>query len=107
MAREYQQIKKKEFVLPFTVYMQTLWCIRDYSRLKQVDDLQARLKTEAIDDAFDLIPISYRKGLRDNIIFHSQYGEFAHENTWKQWKQRLVYYAANNLGFNVGGEDDE
>lgn len=107
MSREYQAERAKAFVLPFSVYMQTLWCVRDYERLKEINNQSALKRKNAIDRALDEIPESYREGIMKNILFRANYGDFAHENTWKLWKQRFVYYAANYLGINIRSEADE
>ena len=105
--REYQLEKEKEYVLNRNVYMQTIWCIRDYDRLRDMDDICARYRADAIDKALDEVPQAYREGLMDNIRSHERYEDFAHENTWKMWKQRFVYHAANYLGFNIGSKKDQ
>ncbi len=104
MPREYQQNSQKGYLLPFSVYMQTLWCVRDYHRLKSLSNENAVEKLEAINNALEQVPEPYREGILGNIIFHSNYGDFAHENTWKLWKQRFVYYVANNLGIYTGDD---
>lgn len=105
--REYQREKDKDYILNRNVYMQTIWCIRDYDRLREMDDITARYRASCIDKALDTVPREYREGLMDNIMSHSRYEEFAHENTWKMWKQRFIFHAANNLGINIGGENEQ
>ena len=105
--REYQQGRDKDYVLPRNVYMQTIWCIRDYERLREMDDIVAKYRAQAIEKALDEIPDEYREGLMDNITSHDRYEAFAHENTWKVWKQRFIYHAANNLGINIGGVNEK
>lgn len=107
MCREYQKTEEKDFVLPYNVYMQTIWCIRDYQRLSELEQSLAKEKVSSIDKALESIPEAYRQGIMDNILYHIKYEDIAHENTWKRWKQRFIYYAANNLGINVGGLDNE
>lgn len=54
-------------------------------------------KLSGIYSALDKIPTEYQNGLLDNIINHRKYEDYAHENTWKKWKQRFIYYVAENL----------
>lgn len=35
MAREYQRIERTKYILPRSVYHQTIWKVRDYYRLKE------------------------------------------------------------------------
>lgn len=57
--------------------------------------LEERL--EGIYRALDSVPEEYSKCILDNIISHIKYNDYAHENTWKKWKQRLIYNIAVNL----------
>lgn len=104
MSREYQQGKQKQFLLPFPVYMQCLWFVRDYERLSKIKGERAAAKIKAIDRALEEIPEDYRQGIFENILFHSKFSDLAHENTWKIWKQRFVYYVASNLDL-IAGDD--
>ncbi len=65
------------------------------NRKKEIKITEDRL--EGIYYALDLIPEEYINPLLDNIINHIKYNDYAHENTWKKWKQRLIYHIACNL----------
>jgi hypothetical protein len=59
---------------------------------------EALFKLDCIHRAIILIPEEYREGILMNIQNRgSGYGDFAHENTWKKWKQRFIYALAVNL----------
>ena len=46
---EYQRKKQTKYILPRTVYHQTLWRIRDYYRLKELADNLIECKSGEID----------------------------------------------------------
>lgn len=59
---------------------------------------EAAFKLDCIHRALLLIPEEYREGILTNIQNRgSGYGDYAHENTWKKWKQRFIYALAVNL----------
>ena len=117
---------RKKYRLPKEVYMQTLWAIRNYPRLKEeyscligkapvmdgqpkgsspgdptgaaaVKSAELSEKIKCIDNALQLIPKEYRQGVLDNIILRAPYPDYAHENTWKTWRHRFIFYAATNM----------
>ena len=116
---------RKKYKLPKEVYMQTLWAIRDYPRLKEeYDSLFGRApimdgqpkgttpgdptgsiaiksaelssKIAAVEKALNRIPEEYREGVMNSIVYRADYPDYAHDNTWKTWRQRFVFYVARN-----------
>ena len=59
-------------------------------------DLEEKIKN--IENAINLMPEEYQKGVLNNVINKELYDNSAHENTWKKWKQRFIYNVAKNLG---------
>ncbi len=124
--KEYQIVHDKEFVLPREVYHQCIWIVRDMGRMESElnrmsgmivrdgtggnayqdgtpAEIKAaemyRLRLNAIKQALLEIPKEYRAGVLNSIVNRgSTYSDLAHENTWKRWKQRFVFYLAKNLG---------
>lgn len=105
--RDYQLRSTSSYVLPRSVYYQCIWTVRDSMRLHELaSELEydnnpvrsaAREREAAIDAALNMIPVEYRQGIIDNINQRVPYGDIAHENTWKKWKQRFIYELAVNL----------
>ena len=124
--RDYQ--RKSKYVLPATVYHQTLWTIRDYQRMK--DEAESLLidsgkemdgmphgspspngvinkvirrdafleKCQAIEKAFQTIPQEYRQGVVDSIMYHAAFPNNADRSTDGRYKSKVIYMAAYNLG---------
>ena len=118
-----------KYLIPHTVYHKTQWLIRDYARLREeyantgtlsaVDydgmphgseasdptlrdalrraEIAADLK--AIDAGLRKLPEEYREGVLNSIVNHDRYPDTAHLNTWKRWRQRLVYWVAYEKGW--------
>lgn len=102
--KEYQT-NAKNFGMPHCVYMQALWAVRDYKRLKLENDSEEKKdvyndRIAAIEGALRLIPPEYHKDLLDNIIYHIKLENLEHEHTHHRWKQRFLFYVANNMGLN-------
>ena len=125
--RNYQRRKDNPYLLPHNVYVQMLYVIRDYERLKKdTEDAlapsavlpgcmphapqavsstekiaekfeQALAELRAVENAIDNIPEFYRKPVLNNICFGARYPLGADERTFRKYKQRLVYYVAKNL----------
>ena len=96
--KDYQRIKGNKYILPNAVYMQTIWILRDYPRMRQEadailhesppppdgqprgtgkgDDVFTKAarredllrKTSAIENALGSIPKEYRQGVWRNVI---------------------------------------
>lgn len=100
--KEYQSVREKEYVLPRAVYYQCVWIVRDMERMEKtpVSELDlTRQRLECIRRAILEIPEEYRSGVLKSVIQRgAPIGDFAHENTWKRWKQRFIYRLAKNLG---------
>ena len=128
MAKEHQPKSSKSYILPHNLYYIVLYTIRDYDRMKaeykEAGELSAHKisgtisggigspteyrgikranlfdKLEAIENALLQIPSEYRKGLMHNIIYKAWYPNDAGMSTYRRWKQRLIYYVAENLGY--------
>lgn len=125
--RDYQRMKQTKYILPRTVYHQTIWRIRDYYRLKErADDViqgsvdndgmprskdpgspvmravmqRERLIEEIshIDKALTEIPKEYRKGVWDNIQFGSPYPMYADRSTYGRYKSKFIFLVAEGMG---------
>ena len=55
------------------------------------------IKLNAVDEAFTVIPLEYRKAIRDNIVKRSDYPTYAHRSTYVRWKTRMIQYLAEKL----------
>lgn len=125
--RDYQPYKTK-YRLPREVYHQTLWVIRDYSRMKAEEDAiifespappdgqphgtatldetfskaarrEERIrKTRAIETALEIVPEEYRRGVWDSVQEQKAFPLDADRSTYSRWKSRFIWEAANRLG---------
>ena len=125
--RDYQRSKTK-YILPRTVYCQTLWRIRDYYRLKELADSLIECKESDIDgmpkgnnttdkvgttvikrekfvkevcsinDSIKEIPQEYRSGVWNNIQFYHPYPIDADRATYGRYKSKFIYKVAEKLG---------
>ena len=126
--KEYQR-KRGKYILPGTVYMKTLYQIRDYYRLKEKiqdtidegpDPKQTHVSgsrrgsvTEskalkiyndstivtAIEKARDEIPKEYRDGVWKSVMHNEPYPLDAARSTYGIHKSRFVYAVAAYLGW--------
>ena len=126
--KEYQRERGK-YILPGTVYMKTLYQIRDYYRLKEKiqdtidegpDPKQIHVSgsrrgsvTEskalkiyndstivtAIEKARDEIPKEYRDGVWKSVMYNEPYPLDAARSTYGIHKSRFVYAVAAYLGW--------
>jgi len=118
----------KGYKLPKEVYMQTLWFVRTYPRMKE--ELSAQIgrshkmdgqprgtqpgdptaataiqcaelsaKIAAVDRALQEIPEEYRSGIFQNVVYRIPYPSYAAPNTWKQYRRRFLFRVARNAGF--------
>ena len=115
--RNYQRKKDNPYKLPHNVYMQTLYMVKDYNRLKkesnelrfleedpfeqmaEESELRLRridLQLQAVDQALLQIPEEYRRGVWDNIVEAAPYPYIADSSTWSRWRQRFLYYIAKH-----------
>ena len=66
------------------------------NRASEMALTESRIK--AIESAFDHIPLKYRSGLEDKLIYDVPMSKLGHSvNTWKKWQQVLLYHVAINL----------
>lgn len=109
MAREWQQTKMTEFLLPDEVYYQCLWAVRDLKRMErlvkemrvskkftpfEVMNMEARVR--AIRNALEMVPIAYQEYVMKSIVAHDS-GRTFPDKFWKMWKQKFIYQVARNL----------
>lgn len=125
--REFQIRNDNIYNLPKEVYYQCIWLVKDSPRLRNLvqnsihsgklgeeprfyeygslaNNLRpsncvhkAYERLNCIDQALYEIPLEYRDGLINNIVYKKEYPDFAHSNTWKTWKQRYIYILARKL----------
>lgn len=126
--RDYQR-RKGKYILPGTLYMKTIYQIRDYYRLKErLDDIAQeqpdprqphvsggrkgsatemkairrehdRNAVRAIEKARDLIPKEYRQGVWDSVLYREPYPSDAARKTYSEYKSKFVYKVAEYLGW--------
>lgn len=118
--RDYQQLKSK-YILPKTVYNQTLWRIRDYYRLKEEANYLLESSSQSIDDMpksksvgnpvenivikrenylkeieviekeLNKIPEEYQRGVWNNIMFGENYPCDASRATYSRYKSKFIH----------------
>ena len=123
---DYQRKKNNPYFLPKTLYRRVLSVIRDYDRVKsEVDNIlfgsperdngaaggrigkpteaaairlaQYESDLDAVNKALDRIPPEYQKAVFSNVAYGERFPSIAHYNTWLKWRQRFIYYCAQNL----------
>jgi len=116
--REYQRKKNTPYKLPQNLYYEVKYMLKDYKRLKKeyqtlsdakeeekdwVRLCSAATKISAIDTAISSIPPEYRDGLINNLENErSQNGYYpinADYRTYQNYKQRLIFYVAQNMHY--------
>lgn len=125
--RDYQRRKQTKYILPRTVYHQTIWRIRDYYRLKELAEelieerageetervqnnaigdkvASTAIKRErfledirSIDSALEEIPKEYQCGVWNNVLFGQPYPIDAGRATYGRYKSKFIYIAAEKL----------
>ena len=125
--KEYQRTKNNPWILPRNLYMQTLYAIRDYERMKEeyeymiqgeavemdgqpkgtrigdpTEKMAAKVENihdrlKAIEKAKNGIPKEYVKGVWQNIVYGARFPHDAGRNTYGRYKSRFVYEVAKNL----------
>ena len=58
---------------------------------------RAKWRLNCIRRAVIKIPAEYRQSTLDCISYNVPYGDMAHENTWRKWRQVLIWELAKNL----------
>ena len=109
MAREWQQKRQREYVMPDEVYYQTLWAVRDLSRMENqillmeeegtydtIENLSLQSRVNSIKQALQEVPDIYREPILRNIKLRYTGSEFP-DVMYKIWKQRFLYNVAKNL----------
>ncbi|XVG94950.1 hypothetical protein ACGCUQ_04125 [Eubacteriales bacterium KG127] len=109
MAREWQQRKQREYVMPDEVYYQTLWAVRDLGRMEgkllvmescgdydTMENISIKARVSSIKQALEEVPLPYRDPILNNIINRYTGSEFPN-NMYKLWKQKFLYNVAKNL----------
>ena len=125
--RNYQRKINNPYYLPHNVYMQTLYLVRDYDRLRsEVLDIiyagatpdgssrssrvgkpteskaskieEAEAKIKAIEAALLSIEPEYRKGVFDNVCYGSPYPTDASYETYGRKRRKFLYAVAHQMG---------
>ena len=116
--KDYQRQKGNRYILPRTLYHQTVWQIRDYYRLKEqadaileesppppdgqphgtsIGDQVAVKAIRLIEKEKQMIPKEYRDGVWNNILFGTAYPDDADRSTYGRYKSKFVYSVARGL----------
>ena len=125
--KDYQRQKGNRYILPRTLYHQTVWQIRDYYRLKEQADAileesppppdgqphgtsigdqvavkairrETMLSTvRVIEKEKQMIPKEYLDGVWNNILFGTAYPDDADRSTYGRYKSKFVYSVARGL----------
>ena len=59
--------------------------------------VRAEYELDCIGRALAKVPEEYRMGILSNIVHKTEFGDFAHPNTWKKWKQIFIAELAREL----------
>lgn len=116
-----------KYILPGNIYMQTIYQIRDYYRLKEeaeaildeskkppdgqpkgestTSDPERRVMRrehlirvlDIIDDAKATLPEEYRQGVWNNVMYHDAFPPDADRATYGRYKSLFVYKIAREL----------
>ena len=125
--KEYQRQKGNKYILPRELYNQTIWQIRDYHRLKDQAEAILEASPEPsngqpkgngtgntveskairrerllctiqiIEESKASIPIEYREGIWNNVLFRQPFPEDADRSTYGRHKSKFVYEVAKKL----------
>lgn len=123
--RHYQRKRDNPYQLPHNVYMQCLYAVRDYDRLrKEMEDIlyaapgtpdgmprgsetsdqtgdkavkreALRRRCETIEQALMLIPVEYRRGVLNGTMYGC-FPDDANPETYRRWRRRFLYQIAKN-----------
>lgn len=127
MTSHYQP-KKTAFLLPHSVYYQTIWTIKGYYYHKEkIDDIilatpdhdgmpkgsdhgdptaakALKIKesgqiVRVIEEEKNKIQAEYRQGVWQNIMYGERFPLDAHRNTYSYHKHKFIYNVAVRLGY--------
>ena len=113
------------YMLPHTVYQETIWFIRDYPNMKlRAEEILASSSApdgggrgsehgdptakkaeqytvvaenmRAVEKALLQIPEEYRADIFHNILFRTPYSGTAGRKTYARWRRRFVFWVAIN-----------
>lgn len=127
MTSHYQP-KKSTFLLPHSVYYQTIWAIKGYYYHKEkieniilatpvldgmprgsgISDPTAakamKLKESGqivriVEEEKERIQQEYRQGVWQNIMYGERFPDDAHRNTYSYHKHKFIYNVAVRLGY--------
>lgn len=124
--RDYHR-KKGKYILPASVYHQTLWIIRDYDRMREelhdiavssppppdgqprgsgtADEVFSKVRKRerlservaVIETELYLLPAEYQRGVWDNIQSNKPYPLDAGRATYSLYKSRYIHNVAKKL----------
>lgn len=102
--RDYQA-RKTKYILPRTVYHQTVWRIRDYYRMKErAEETQEPEKrrryqewVEKVDDALQRLPEEYRRAVWENIQHGQAFPLDADRSTYGRYKSKFIFFVAERF----------
>lgn len=126
--RYYQRQKQNPYLLPKSVYVQTIWQIKSYHMLKErIEDIIlstpdhdgmprgsdhgdptaakatkiARFQSvvNVIEEEHQSIPAEYRAGVWNSIMYGARFPDDADVSTYSRHKSRFIYNVAVRLGF--------
>jgi hypothetical protein len=124
IERRKEAVMSRKMRVPKPVYYQCVWILKDIERLKRLEAVdnyrsskdefvvfvdeeevirnaevlcQARFKLECIRKALLAVPEDYRQMTIDSIVYGLSFGDMAHENTWRRWRQIFIRELAGNL----------
>lgn len=128
IMKEYQRKKNNPYWLPKQIYMQALWKIRDYYRIKaEMDDVITEHKSDPdgmpkkneisdpvfkkamkrdklgrqakmIENSLLVIPKEYRRGVWEQIQQNKRYPNDADRHTYGKYKAMYIHEVAKSFG---------
>ena len=97
-------MRKNEYTVPKAVYYQCIWLIKDLDRLRKLEAVSnyAAREDELVffmddEEVIRDAEILNKQGTLDCISYNVPHSDMAHENTWRKWRQVLIWELAKNL----------